>query len=237
VLLASNMISVGVDIDRLGVMVVAGQPKTTAEYIQASSRVGRPSSAAGLVVTCFNPSKARDRSHYEGFTAYHQCFYRHVEATSVTPFSLPALDRGLGGVLVAMARFCRDELTPPLGVNELSHHRGAVAEVVAALVARARKQGGADADALAEAIQDRAESFLDDWESAVRETHEGGGRRVYNAFEPVDAASVMPLLRGALDEQIQYNEEARRFVVPTSMRDVEASVHLWIPKDIKGGGA
>ncbi len=102
VLLASNMISVGVDIDRLGLMVVAGQPKTTSEYIQASSRVGRQ--APGLVVTCFNVRKPRDRSHFERFAAYHESFYRYVEATSLTPFSGPAIDRGLAGMLVAMTR-------------------------------------------------------------------------------------------------------------------------------------
>src|SRR5690606_11758734 len=130
VLLASNMISVGVDIDRLGLMVVAGQPKTTAEYIQASSRVGRQARFPGLVVTCMNIHKSRDRSHYERFVAYHQSFYRFVEATSVTPFSGPALDRGLAGTLVAMTRFAHPDLMPAAGVLEVAKH-SALAEAAA----------------------------------------------------------------------------------------------------------
>ena len=102
VLLATNMISVGVDIDRLGLMVVTGQPKSTAEYIQATSRVGRKH--PGLVVTMYNWLGARDLSHYERFRSYHAALYRYVEAISVTPFSSRALDRGLRGVFAAMNR-------------------------------------------------------------------------------------------------------------------------------------
>jgi hypothetical protein len=108
VLLATNMISVGVDVRRLGLMVVSGQPKTTAEYIQATSRVGR--SAPGLVVTIFNWSRPRDLSHYEQFEHYHATFYQHVEALSVTPFAARALDRGLTALLVSYVRLLGQEL-------------------------------------------------------------------------------------------------------------------------------
>jgi hypothetical protein len=101
--LASNMISVGIDINRLGLMVVAGQPKTNSEYIQSTSRIGREN--PGLVVTIFNGSRSRDRSHYEQFLKFHSALYRYVEATSLTPFSDRARDRGLHALFVALCRY------------------------------------------------------------------------------------------------------------------------------------
>jgi hypothetical protein len=103
VVLATNMVSVGIDIPRLGLMLVNGQPKTRSEYIQATSRVGR-STFPGLVINVFNHAKARDRSHYETFYAWHRTIYRDVEATSVTPFASRARDRALRAVLVSMIR-------------------------------------------------------------------------------------------------------------------------------------
>jgi superfamily II DNA/RNA helicase len=102
-LVASNMISVGMDIPRLGLMVVNAQPKTLSEYIQATSRVGR-GDAPGVVVTMYNSMRARDRSHFETFETWHRSLYRDVEATSVTPFASRAQDKALHAILVALVR-------------------------------------------------------------------------------------------------------------------------------------
>jgi hypothetical protein len=99
----TNMFSVGVDVTRLGMMLMKSQPKTTSEYIQATSRVGR-GRVPGLVVVTYSPSRARDRSHYEQFRSFHQALYRWVEPTTVTPFALPARNRALHAVLVALVR-------------------------------------------------------------------------------------------------------------------------------------
>lgn len=102
--LASSIIEVGVDIPRLSLMAIVGQPKTTSQYIQVSSRVGRDLNKPGLVVIIYGQTKPRDRSHYEKFRPYHQKLYAQVEPTSVTPFSPPAVDRALHGLVVAMVR-------------------------------------------------------------------------------------------------------------------------------------
>jgi len=135
VLLATNMIAVGVDVKRLGLMVTAGQPKNTSEYIQATSRVGRR--VPGLVVTVYNWARPRDLSHYERFCHYHATFYAQVEALSVTPFAPRALDRGLTGVLVSLLRAMATTLNANDRAELLDVNHPLVQEAVATLVHRA----------------------------------------------------------------------------------------------------
>src|SRR5207302_656255 len=137
VALATNMISVGLDILRLGLMVVQGQPKTAAEYIQATSRIGRDHARPGLVVVVLNLHKPRDRTHFEQFGNFHKSFYRAVEATSVTPWAARALDRALAAVVVSAARHLDPSLTPDTAVKELKNRPGARTAVRDAIVARA----------------------------------------------------------------------------------------------------
>lgn len=117
ILLATNMISVGVDIPRLALMVITGQPKNTSEYIQASSRVGRGNLGSGLVFTLYNQSRSRDRSHFENFKSFHQSLYRYVEPTSVTPLSPKSRERCLPALVVGVARHVCD-VEKPADLNE-----------------------------------------------------------------------------------------------------------------------
>ncbi len=107
--LVSSIIEVGVDIERLSLMGVIGQPKTTAQYIQVTGRVGRK--WPGLIMMIYNPSKSRDRSHFEQFHSYHRRLYERVEPTSATPFALSAIQRALPGALILWARLhCTDSV-------------------------------------------------------------------------------------------------------------------------------
>lgn len=97
---ATNMIATGVDISRLNVMLVNGHPKSSSEYIQSSSRVGREDS--GLIYSFYSATKNRDRSHYENFKSFHQAFYKYVEPASVTPHSMPALEKVLPSIIIGL---------------------------------------------------------------------------------------------------------------------------------------
>ncbi|MGE3752773.1 MAG: DISARM system helicase DrmA [Planctomycetota bacterium] len=239
VLLASNMISVGIDVDRLGLMAVAGQPKTTSEYIQATSRVGRQADRPGLVVTCFNVYRPRDRSHYERFSAYHESFYRWVETSSLTPFSGPALDRGLAGTLVALTRLSHRIMTPPLGAMAIqSPERRAVAEKMADLLsgrAALQHRDEKSQERAGNEVMDRCRNLLDAWDSLVKSAREGAGNRTYSRFDR-QRPDGRPLLFMSVDEgRPPDGTDDAKFCAPTSMRDVESSAHLWLQRGTLGG--
>jgi hypothetical protein len=213
VLLATNMISVGVDVPRLGLMVVGGQPKTTAEYIQATSRVGRK--FPGLVCTVFNWARPRDLSHYESFEHYHSTFYKHVEALSVTPFSAGATARGLAGLLVALIRQPGTEFNSNDRAMLMASQRGHqyVTDAIEAITRRAELIAGVQA---ADEVRKQLKRKLDLWQKRAQRTAQGNQLGYQTKRDGVTVG----LLR---KPSIEPWDE---FTCLNSLRDVEPTANL-----------
>jgi hypothetical protein len=229
VALATNMISVGLDIVRLGLMVVFGQPKTSSEYIQATSRVGRDKNRPGLVVTLMNMHRPRDRSHYERFGIYHQTFYRSVEASSVTPFAPRALDRGLAAALVGLARHAITPMESGRGAQEVGNHlveiRGLLEVFRDRVLRHDTEKSPEDLKALANLVFERTEKILSQWNGIASTKLAGGIGLKYQALEKPAAAA--PLLHDFLDPKLaSLTAPERAFCANRSMRDVEPSVNI-----------
>jgi len=226
--IATNMISVGLDIPRLGLMVVLGQPKTHSEYIQATSRVGRDKNKPGLVLTLLNIHKPRDRSHYERFRHYHQTFYRSVEVASVTPFSPRALDRGFAGALITLARHLLPELTPAQGAEKIGAQRVELERRLREIfLDRVDEQPMADEGEREErhrSVQNRIADLLDSWRKICDDYRAVGANLQYNRWE---SKLPRPLLRDLLERDFE-SEHHRKFRVNRSLRDVEPVVDLFV---------
>lgn len=227
VVLATSMLQVGVDVSRLGLMLVVGQPKNTAEYIQASSRVGRDAKRPGLVVTLGNWARPRDLAHFEQFRHYHETFYAQVEALSVTPFSVTSMDRGVAGMLVAAARVLHaprpDGLSGEKSAGRVDMHWTSLEDIVALLVERIREAGG---DPAASAAKSRFDGLLGNWKKrrdAMKAKHLG---LVYEkATENKDAALLISP-ENAVGDAVSGSEPP--FIVPNSMREVQAEINLLV---------
>ncbi|MCO7218476.1 DISARM system helicase DrmA [Klenkia sp. PcliD-1-E] len=222
--LATSMLQVGVDVPRLGLMLVVGQPKNTAEYIQASSRVGRDKDKPGLVVSLANWSRPRNMAHFEQFRHYHETFYAQVEALSVTPFSEAALERGLMGVLVSAARVMDvgrpDSLSPELGAGRILDGTHRLDEIIDRLTERASRaylEPDFDERVRAKLVQRR-----DRWFGRAQE--EQGGlvyERSTDKNQTTQPMLISPEVRTTTPNQ-------KVFVVANSMREVQPEINLLV---------
>ncbi len=218
VLLATNMVSVGVDVKRLGLMVVAGQPKATAEYIQATSRVGR--NKPGIVVCVYNWARPRDLSHYETFEHYHATFYKQVEALSVTPFSPGALQRGLAGLLVSLIRLRGVEFNPNDAAGKMQITDPYVLDAVETIARRAELVG--DGTPVGDYVRAVLKEKLDLWRNEAQNTA-GGRTLTYSEVwgHEKKGTSVSLLQKPGLQKWEQ-------FTCLNSLREVEPTVKLII---------
>lgn len=221
ILLASNMISVGVDIPRLALMVVNGQPKGMAEYIQATSRVGR-SAIPGLVIAVYNNSKARDRSHYETFPTWHSALYREVEATSVTPFASRARDKALHAALVAMARYLVDGLTerPALSLEQ----RRKCEELASRISRRASEVDASEAAG----VESDLRRLIDEW-------YGRDDLRKYWDDSPRGHSLLMSAEQVAAIKEAEWGLR-RVWSTPNSMREVEPSTQFVVARALRRKG-
>ncbi|MDK2830057.1 MAG: hypothetical protein PWP67_2891 [Clostridium butyricum] len=202
-ILASNMISVGVDVGRLGAMIVAGQPKTNSEYIQASSRVGRDN--PGIVITAYNPTYSRDRSHYEQFLRYHSALYNYVEATSLTPFSDRARDRGLHALFVTLCRYLIPDLKHDEDAGNFDSHNKLVKKIEQIIYDYVEKVDPEEA----EYVKKELKIIEKEWEDQT------AGKLYYHKYN-----YDKNLLKPDIDED--------RFRTMNSMRNVDAQAGIFL---------
>ena len=215
VVLASNMISVGVDVPRLGLMLVNGQPKSTSEYIQATSRVGR--NRPGIVVTLYNFGRPRDLSHFEHFKGYHSALYRSVEATSVTPWAPRARDKALAAMLIGAVRQSVPGMSDDDAAALLQPNDPNVKRIVQELARRCKagSSGLEDIETVTE-----LQEIVDFWETRAADARATGKRLLYWQKSTRFGNPSPHLLRSAEEAG---DPGSLAWAAPGSLREVEPS--------------
>jgi Helicase conserved C-terminal domain len=230
VVLATSMLQVGVDVQRLGLMLVVGQPKNTAEYIQASSRVGRDSSdRPGLVVALGNWARPRDLAHFEQFRHYHETFYAQVEALSVTPFSPTSLARGIDGLLVSVARVTEAAalggLSPERNAGRIHDQRNAIEALVARL--KARIADAAQDELVTKRANDLLVNRLDRWTQRAMYATDRSQTLVYERTG--DSGKFLPLIISPENATASVGGSNQApFLIANSMREVQPEINMLV---------
>ena len=229
VVLATSMLQVGVDVQRLGLMLVVGQPKNTAEYIQASSRVGRDASRPGLVVALGNWARPRDLAHFEQFRHYHETFYAQVEALSVTPFSPTSLARGIDGLLISMARVVQgslaEGLSPERSAWRINDQRTAVERMCDRL--KKRIEAAAREELPVKQASDLLVNRLDRWVERAKRAAEMSKTLVYERTGEDD--KYLPLIMSPENARAAVGDSSQApFVVANSMREVQPDINILV---------
>ena len=228
--LATNMVSVGLDVARLALMIVNGQPLTTAEYIQATSRVGR-GDVPGLIFANYYRHQARSLSHYESFRPYHESFYRFVEPSSATPFTYQVRSRALHAALVIALRHTCSDLRGNASAGNFDRNAPEVRAVIADLE---RRCGHAAAETSQRSDTERhLERLVEQWHDEARRCERGQWQLRYQAPDSERNA----------DRLLYAHGEARPGLWATlhSMRNVEGTgalrVHEWPREKVANGNA
>ncbi len=229
VVLATSMLQVGVDVQRLGLMLVVGQPKNTAEYIQASSRVGRDNDRPGLVVALGNWARPRDLAHFEQFRHYHETFYSQVEALSVTPFSATSLERGIDALLVSITRVQQaseeDGLSPEHSAGRIRDRQSDVEQLIGRL--RDRIAAAAQDEEVAKRARDLLTNRIDHWTRRARTAVEETKTLVYERTGRGD--EYLPLLMSPENAKTAAGSSAEApFTVANSMREVQPEINVLV---------
>lgn len=221
VALATNMISVGLDVERLAVMIINGQPLTTSEYIQASSRVGR-GEIPGVVFANYYKSQTSSLSHYENFRSYHESFYRYVEPTSLTPFTYQSLKKALHASLIIAIRMSGIGLSTNGSADLFNSSKQDVKQLIQIIKGRIRnaiegpfdtKLQGQDQNIKLNTTLDMLDSLVDEWDLFAKESKE---KRRQLHFNSKDRASNSLMKTHDANKDALWNTQ-------TSMRNVEDS--------------
>jgi hypothetical protein len=208
-------------------MLVVGQPKNTAEYIQASSRVGRDGARPGLVVSLGNWARPRDLAHFEQFRHYHETFYAQVEALSVTPYSPTSLDRGIDGLLVSAARVEQATIAEGLSPERHAGRIGTQRSIVEALVERlkVRIEAAAQDDAAVTRASQLLMNRVDRWSERARMAAEQHKTLVYERTG--DGDEYLPLIISPENAE-EAGAGGAPFVVANSMREVQPEINVLV---------